>query len=342
MPAALVSHAIANGVNGATTSGIDTTGATLLVLGVSDFTGGPGVTISDSKGNTWTALTAFSNSAGAMRVRIYYAWNPSVGTGHTFTSAGTGVYTAIAASAFSGIETGSDPYQGDVTGISDFGPDSIPMSAGSLAVAASDLAITVEGTPFGASTTVWTIDAGYTITDQYHQSGVTEGVGLAYYIDSGSGATKNPGWDPDIVVSAAATHATFQAAAGGDVTPPTLGSLAVNTTGDELTGTLSESGCTPSSGTGGFTLSGTAATVASWAISGTTLTLTLAGTVYNGETVTLSYDDATASEAVADAADNLLADISAASVTNNSTVDAPAPSGGSMFRSAVISRGRML
>lgn len=129
---------------------------------------------------------------------------------------------------------------------------------------------------------------------------------------------------------------------GGDTTPPTASGWATNTAGTEITATLSESGCTPASGTGGFSLSGTAATVASWAISGTTLTLTLSGTIYNTETVTLDYDDATASEAIADAADNLLADISDAAVTNNSTVDPPSPSGGSMFRSAVISRGRML
>lgn len=114
-----------------------------------------------------------------------------------------------------------------------------------------------------------------------------------------------------------------------DVTAPTAASWATNTDGDEITATLSEADCTPASGTGGFTLGGTSATVASWAISGTTLTLTLSGTVYQGQTVTISYNDATASEAIADAADNLLADISGVSVTNNSTVEAPASGGGS-------------
>lgn len=130
--------------------------------------------------------------------------------------------------------------------------------------------------------------------------------------------------------------------ASADTTPPTLGSRAVPTGGVTLTGTLDES-CTPSSGTGGFSLSGTAATVASWAIAGgTALTLTLTGTVYDTETVTLSYDRSTTTDDIQDAAGNFLANFSGASVTNNSTQTAPAPSGGSMFRSAVIGRGRML
>lgn len=106
---------------------------------------------------------------------------------------------------------------------------------------------------------------------------------------------------------------------GADITAPTLGTLAVPSAGTTLTATLSESGCLPASGTGGFTLGGTSATVASWAISGTTLTLTLTGTPYSGETVTLTYSRAATSDDIHDAAGNFLADFAAASVTNNST-----------------------
>jgi flagellar associated repeat protein len=108
----------------------------------------------------------------------------------------------------------------------------------------------------------------------------------------------------------------------GDTTPPTLSSAAVPSAGSTLTATLSESGCTPSSGTGGFTLSGTLATVASWAISGTTLTLTLTGAVKQGETVTYSYARADTTDDIQDAASNFLADFSGDSVTNNSTLQA--------------------
>jgi lysophospholipase L1-like esterase len=107
-----------------------------------------------------------------------------------------------------------------------------------------------------------------------------------------------------------------------DVVAPTLSDFATNTAGTEITATLSEAGCTPTSGSAGFTLSGTDATVASWAISGTTLTLTLTDTVYEGETVTLSYS--AASGGIEDAANNALANITNAAVTNNSTINEPA------------------
>jgi hypothetical protein len=104
----------------------------------------------------------------------------------------------------------------------------------------------------------------------------------------------------------------------GDVTAPTLSARTVPSAGTTLTATISESGCTPASGsgTGGFTLAGTSATVASWAIVGTTLTLTLSGTVTSGQTVTLSYGG---SAGIKDTSNNLLATFSGASVTNNST-----------------------
>lgn len=115
---------------------------------------------------------------------------------------------------------------------------------------------------------------------------------------------------------------------GGDTTPPTLSARAVPSAGTTLTATLSES-CTAdgggSSGTGGFTLGGTSATVSSWAIAGgTALTLTLSGTVYQGETVTLTYARSGTTDDIKDGAGNYLADFSAASVTNNSTQTTPA------------------
>jgi hypothetical protein len=230
-----------HGVNGATTASIDTTGATILVAVVSDFTGGPGITFSDSKSNSWTALTAYSSAAGQMRVRIYYAYATAgkVGSGHTFTSAGTGVYTCACVSAFSGTDTSVDPYNADVTGQNDFATFvTAPMTTGSVTVAAGDLAIAGEGTNFGTGTTSWSIDLGFTIADQYHVSGDTEGAGLAYFINSGSSGAKNPGWTPSIASSAgAATIATFEASAGGggDVTPsPAAGTLALTGRGTHL------------------------------------------------------------------------------------------------------------
>jgi hypothetical protein len=115
---------------------------------------------------------------------------------------------------------------------------------------------------------------------------------------------------------------------GADTTPPTLSARTVASDGVTLTATLSESGCSPASGTGGFTLDGTVAAVTSWAISGTTLTLTLDARVYEWDTVTLSYARASTTDDIQDGAGNFLADFSDASVTNDSTQTEPLPSGG--------------
>ena len=99
--------------NGVTSNAIDTTGANLIVLAVSYY-GGLGNTliageVSDSKGNTWTALTnRGSNNAG--NVRLFYCSNPTVGSGHTFTasdSGGGGTYPSLFAIALSGAKTSS-------------------------------------------------------------------------------------------------------------------------------------------------------------------------------------------------------------------------------------------
>ena len=122
---------------------------------------------------------------------------------------------------------------------------------------------------------------------------------------------------------------------GGDVTAPTASGWASNVDGDAITATLSESGCIPTNGTGGFTLGGTSATVASWAISSTTLTLTLSGVISPGETVTVSYDDASTTDDITDASSNKLADIAGASVTNNT--ESGGLGGFSVFGDSVIS-----
>jgi hypothetical protein len=82
MTFALVTSAKANGATGGTTGAVDTTGSKLLVI-QAGFTGA--ATISDSKGNTWTAATLYS--ASLPNTRWYYCLSPTVGAGHTFTIA---------------------------------------------------------------------------------------------------------------------------------------------------------------------------------------------------------------------------------------------------------------
>lgn len=101
---ASVSWRSAAGGGGGASSSIDTTGATLLVVGVSGYAIGT-QTVSDNKGNTWTALTRRVVSDRAEQ--LFYAENPTVGSGHTFTCGGVNPFFGAVAVAYSGTATAS-------------------------------------------------------------------------------------------------------------------------------------------------------------------------------------------------------------------------------------------
>ncbi len=94
--------------NGFTTGSFDTTGANFLIVGFvqSSATAGSGA-ISDSKSNTWLRLTEYTVAFSDRFIAIYYAENATVGSGHTFTAAGTSNFPTIIMAAFSGVATSS-------------------------------------------------------------------------------------------------------------------------------------------------------------------------------------------------------------------------------------------
>jgi hypothetical protein len=107
---AFISNAKASAAtnNPATTTGADTTGANLLVVvavtyGSSAASGS--ATVTDSKSNTWTSLTDYTN--GNSHIAIWYAKNATVGASHTFTLTPhiSGGYPTIFASWWSGANT---------------------------------------------------------------------------------------------------------------------------------------------------------------------------------------------------------------------------------------------
>src|SRR4051794_24890452 len=99
MAFALIAHAAANGNNSvATTGGIDTTGAGLLVAAVATYSGS--ATVSDSKGNTWSPLTRYG--AGGNKIQMFWSPPSTVGAGHTFTATSAGFSATIAVAAYSG------------------------------------------------------------------------------------------------------------------------------------------------------------------------------------------------------------------------------------------------
>lgn len=186
-----------------TTAGVNTTGASLLIVCVSSFNNSNATGVSDSKGNTWTALTR--RDAGVPQYqRIWYAVNPTVGTGHTFSYAdSTGHAPALVAAAYSGTAT-SSPFDVEngagVTGTSLQTGSVTPANAGSLIVTALNLNL-------GSGTA--TIDSGFTVQVTNSNNGVHDGIIYADLIET-SIVAKNPTWTPSGSAQMAAAIAVFK------------------------------------------------------------------------------------------------------------------------------------
>lgn len=102
----LVAAATAPSANGtdATTGGVDTTTATLLLAALSFYNGTASVV--DSYGNTWTPLTAsLIDSFFDAATQMWYVANPVVGPGHTVTV--TALNPTVRFAAFSGVAVSS-------------------------------------------------------------------------------------------------------------------------------------------------------------------------------------------------------------------------------------------
>lgn len=165
--------------NPVTTGSMNTTGATLLVAAVSSYSAVGAPTVSDSKGNTWVARTAYTNAAEAVRVQLFYCYSPTVGSGHTFsTSAGTN-YPAIRVLAFSGT-TGSYDAENGNDGAS-------PLATGTVTPASNgEVIIAALGANY--TTALTSITAGFTNYDLPNNVGGSFFLSMAYYVQPTAGA----------------------------------------------------------------------------------------------------------------------------------------------------------
>lgn len=187
---AMIANASAGGENGATTSAIDTTGANFAVLVISYYHAGGAITVSDSKGNTWTARTAYTGAThpGA---RLYYTQGGTFGTSHTFTIAGTGIYASFSVLTFSNIS--GSPY--DVENGSVKGTTWTTRQGGSFTPSQANT-VSVVGLGFGDNSSgAISINDSYTIpangTIAYNAS--YYGASIAYKILT-SATAQNPTW----------------------------------------------------------------------------------------------------------------------------------------------------
>jgi hypothetical protein len=189
-----------------TTGSIDTTGATLLVVAIGTYyTSAP--VVSDSKSNTWTALT---DRAGTnIHTRLYYCKSPTVGTGHTFT--GTNGYNSIAVYAFSGTD-GSDAES-----------ENGATTASALSLSTGSVTPTVNGSLLVSSVSGYyhvsmSINSSFTYQTINFGAGAYASTGLGYLVQGTAGAI-NPTWSWSEGSDCAVAIAVFKPSSGGAAKP---------------------------------------------------------------------------------------------------------------------------
>jgi hypothetical protein len=184
VPIVLLSSTKYGSAAGGTSPAISTTGASLLVIALTDYLAGADTIIpTDTYGNTWAHTTATGTSAGGSDICLWYAVNPIVGNSHTFTISAAGGFPSICVAAFSGVKTSSplDQQHG-----------AIAAQPGSITpIRYSELVLSYMGASSAGSAAAC---SGFTIIqDQPYTAGVCMGSALAYFVQTVPMA-QNPTW----------------------------------------------------------------------------------------------------------------------------------------------------
>lgn len=192
--------------NGGTSASCDTSGANFLVANVVDYQVNAACTFSDSKTNTWSAKTSYSVAGNARNV-IKYVANPTVGSGHTFTSSGTNTYGECFVLGFSGVHASPSDQENGVGGSS-----GTSLATGSI-TPSQDNCLVIAGIGVGSAAGSPSINGGFTATEvAAGVSGHTFMGGVAYLIQT-TAAAANPTWSWSGAATPTANIASFKAAA---------------------------------------------------------------------------------------------------------------------------------
>lgn len=188
--------------SGVTTGSIDTTGCDFLVAAVGEYAGSSGTSMTDSKGNTWNIIT--SNN-GTTRTHICYCVPTSVGSGHTFSWAGSSVFASIVVAGFSGAHASPFDQSNGSTG------SSATLATGSVTPSEDDELLITSSTSVD-SAGVPTINSGFTVVDglPYSPSNYFS-VAMGMKIQTAAGA-ENPTWTWTNSSEVAAKIVTFKKA----------------------------------------------------------------------------------------------------------------------------------
>lgn len=166
-----------------TTGAVDTTGADFIAVAVIGD-GDPGtLTVSDSKSNIYTPLTR--QVQDPKFAQLFYVFNPTVGSGHTFTATGSvDIFCSIGVQAFSGVASFDQQSGSSNAGIeTTIQPGSLtPPADGALFV----IAMVDQG-----ETGAHSINQSFIETMDFAENGSAAGGGMSYLIQ-GTAAAQNP------------------------------------------------------------------------------------------------------------------------------------------------------
>lgn len=198
----IASATAAGGNASATTGSVDSTGADLAVISVGTFFGS--WSFSDSKGNTYTALTNYTS--GLFNQQQAYCLNPTVGSGHTFTVGNSAdVQPGVGASVFAGV----DSYDSE-TGTS---ASANTTTTGSITPPEDGCLLTTGFMNDGGSS--WSVGSSFTLAGSINANpGTNQGAAWGYKIQTTAGA-ENPTWTSNGNNNCRASIAVFLPAAGG-------------------------------------------------------------------------------------------------------------------------------
>jgi len=197
------------GVTNPSSSAIDTTGATFLVVALGEYaTSG---VVSDNKGNYWVPLTRYGTTS-VVHTRMWVCYSPIVGTGHTFTVTGNSVYDGAVVGAFSGVTNNPLDSENGSTG----GSWTTRQAGIVTPVGANNLVLASLGHDQNSGAAI-SIGDSYSIIGSIPWNNPTNmGTSLAWKANT-SGA-QNPTWTTaSSSVAGASAIATFTPVASGDV-----------------------------------------------------------------------------------------------------------------------------
>lgn len=184
----LINHtAKALGTSGGTSTGITTTGATVEFVGVCFFNSIGSLT--DSKGNTWTATTVSANAGNTRNCVIYYCVNPTTDAAQTFST--TANLSSIFVLAYSG--NAATPFDQENQNFNDA---SATFTGGSVTpLQNNEIVISLMGYFADPSTAQpVTINSSFTKVDSVDWGGGTGLAGAIAWKQQSTATSENPTW----------------------------------------------------------------------------------------------------------------------------------------------------